>query len=67
MIVDTDKLRPLKEEWLEWVQKILKFAGLEAKSQPLIRNLLKDLDEAPSTLECMEGECRVDPHKFKSL
>lgn len=54
-VIDTENLKLLKEEWPEWMTKVIKFARLDACSRPLINRLLQDLDEE-SKYEYVEGK-----------
>ena len=48
MITGVDDAKSLKDEWCEWMQKIIEVAKVESTSRPAIRQLLLDLESVDS-------------------
>ena len=48
MITGVDDAKSLKDEWSEWMQKIIEVAKVESTSRPAIRQLLLDLESIDS-------------------
>ena len=45
----------MKDEWPEWVKKLVQLAKLEATSRPVIRRLLKDLEDITEPVDNEDG------------
>ena len=46
-----DNVKSLKEEWPVWVEKLVKFAKVEAVSRPTIKKLLSEMDNSDDISE----------------
>ena len=50
----------LIDHWLEWKEKIIEVSKLEGKTRLIIKNLVREFDEA----NCLEGKCGTDLRIF---
>ena len=54
-MVGLEDVNPLKEQWAEWMPKIIEVAKSESISRPLIRKMLQQM-ETKDTFDSMNGK-----------